>query len=334
MKVLSQLLQRTKIIGTGRAVPEKIVTNYDLEKFVDTTHDWIVSRTGIEQRHVADENTSTSDLATEAAKKALVKAGITAEELDLIIVATSTPDYTSFPSTACIVQENIGATKAGAFDLEAACSGFLYGMTIADQFIKTGMYKYVLVIGAEVMTKILNWEDRNTCVLFGDGAGAAIFTASDDDSGILSSELGSDGAGGKYLIVPAGGSRTPASNDTVDKKLHSISMDGPEVFKFAVRTMGNASKRVVKQAGLSVEEVDFLVPHQANIRIITNAAKRLNLDMDKVMVNLEKYANTSGATIPIALDEAIEQGRLKKGDNVVFVGFGAGLTWGAAVMKW
>ncbi len=331
---MNQELRMTKILGTGRALPEKVMTNYDLEKIVDTTHDWIVSRTGIEQRHVADENTATSDLATEAGRKALEKAGISAEELDLVIVATSTPDHTSFPATACIVQNNLGATKAGAFDLETACSGFLYGMTIADQFIKNGMYKYVLVIGAETMTKILNWEDRNTCVLFGDGAGAAVFGPSDDGSGILSAELGSDGSGSNYLIVPAGGSRMPATHETIDKKLHSIAMDGPEVFKFAVRAMGGASKRVLEKAGLGVEDLDFLVPHQANIRIINNAAKRLKLDMDKVMVNLDKYANTSGATIPMALDEALEQGRIKKGDNVVLVGFGAGLTWGASVIKW
>lgn len=331
---MNQGYTKTKILGTGRALPEKIMTNYDLEKIVDTSHDWIISRTGIEQRHVADENTATSDLATEAAKKALEKAGITAEELDLIIVATCTPDSPNFPATACIVQDNLGAKKAGAFDLETACSGFLYGMTIADQFIKNGMYKYVLVIGAETMTKILNWEDRNTCVLFGDGAGAAVFGASDDDSGILSAELGADGSGGKYLIVPAGGSRMPASRETVDQKLHSIAMDGTEVFKFAVRTMGGASKRVLEKAGLGIEDVDFLVPHQANIRIISGAAKRLKLDMDKVMVNLDKYANTSGATIPMALDEALEQGRIQKGDHVVLVGFGAGLTWGASVIKW
>lgn len=331
---MDQELRRTKILGTGRALPEKVLTNYDLEKIVDTTHDWIVSRTGIEQRYVADEKTATSDLAAEAGRKALAKAGISPEELDLVIVATCTPDHANFPATACIVQNKLGATKAAAFDLETACSGFLYGMTIADQFIKNGMYKYVLVIGAETMTKILNWEDRNTCVLFGDGAGAAVFGLSDDDSGILSAELGSDGAGGNSLIVPAGGSRMPATQETVDKKLHSIAMDGSEVFKFAVRTMGGASQRVLEKAGLGIEDLDFLVPHQANIRIINSASKRLKLDMDKVMVNLNKYANTSGATIPMALDEALEQGRIKKGDNVVLVGFGAGLTWGASVIKW
>lgn len=324
---------RTKILGTGRYLPERIMTNYDLEKMVDTNHDWIVSRTGIEQRHIAAPDQATSDLSTEAAKKALANAGIDASELDLIIVATITPDM-NFPSTACIVQANLGATKAAAFDLEAACTGFIYGMTIADQFIKNGMYKYVLVIGAETMSSILDWTDRNTCVLFGDGAGAAVFGPSSDDSGILSTILGADGAGGKFLDMPAGGSRRPATHETVEQRLHTVRMDGSEVFKFAVRIMNSASKEAIDKAELVEEDIAYLVPHQANIRIISGAAKRLNLPLDKVMINLHRYGNMSAASVPVALDEAVEQGKFKKGDNIVLVGFGGGLTWGASVIKW
>lgn len=326
-------MQRSTILGTGRYLPEKVLTNFDLEKMVETTNEWIVTRTGIESRHIAAPDQATSDLATEAAKKALLNAGIKAEDLDLIIVATVTPDM-NFPSTACIVQANLGATKAAAFDIEAACSGFLYGVTIADQFIKSGMYRYVMVIGAEAMSRILDWTDRNTCVLFGDGAGAAVIGLSEDESGILSTSIGADGAGGKFLNMPAGGSRLPATCDTVKDKLHSVKMDGSEVFKFAVRIMNNASQEVMTKAGLVESDIAFLVPHQANIRIITGAAKRLNLSMDKVMVNLHRYGNISAASIPIALDEAVEQGKFKKGDNIILVGFGGGLTWGSAAIKW
>lgn len=326
-------MQRSKILGTGRYLPEKILTNFDLEKMVDTTNEWIVTRTGIESRHIAAPEQATSDLATEAAKKALISAGIKAEDLDLIIVATVTPDM-NFPSTACIVQANLGATKAAAFDIESACSGFLYGVTIADQFIQSGMYRYILVIGAEAMSRILDWTDRNTCVLFGDGAGAAVIGVSNDESGILSTLIGADGAGGKFLNMPAGGSRLPATLDTVKDKLHSVKMDGSEVFKFAVRIMNNASQEVMTKAGLVESDIAYLVPHQANIRIISGAAKRLNLSMDKVMVNLHRYGNISAASIPIALDEAVEQEKIKKGDTIILVGFGGGLTWGSAAIKW
>ncbi len=324
---------QSKILGTGRYLPEKILTNFDLEKMVDTTNDWIVSRTGIEQRHIAAPEEATSDLATEAAKRALKKAGIDASELDLIIVATITPDM-NFPATACIVQSNLGSKKAAAFDLEAACTGFLYGITVADQFIKSGMYRYVLVIGAEAMSRILDWTDRNTCVLFGDGAGAAVLGPSTDGSGILASLLGSDGEGGKFLNMPGGGSRLPATHLTVDEKLHSVKMDGSEVFKFAVRVMNTATKEVMDKAGLVESDISYLVPHQANIRIIGGAAKRLNLPLDKVMINLHKYGNISAASVPIALDEALEQGKINAGDTIILVGFGGGLTWGAAAIKW
>ncbi|BEP29411.1 beta-ketoacyl-ACP synthase III [Helicovermis profundi] len=326
-------MENVKIIGTGRSLPEKIMTNFDLEKIVDTNDEWIRTRTGISERRIALESEATSDFATKAAIKALEMANIKAEDLDLIIVATITPDM-GFPATACIVQDNIGALNAAAFDLEAACSGFLYGVTVGKQFIKTGVYKYVLVIGAETMSKILDFEDRNTCVLFGDGAGAAILGVSDDDSGIKSFEIGADGSGGKYLDLPAGGSRKPASVDTVTSREHYVRMEGNEVFKFAVRKMGSASLNVIKKAGLEISDIDFLVPHQANIRIINSAAKKLKLPLNKVEINLDKYGNTSAASIPMALDQAVRENKIKKGDNVVLVGFGGGLTWGACMIKW
>lgn len=322
-----------KIIGTGSSLPDDIMTNFDLEKIVDTSDEWIKSRTGIRERRIAKDNEATSDFALKASKKALEMAGITAEDLDLIIVATITPDM-GFPATACIVQEKLGASKAAAFDLEAACSGFLYATTVGEQFIKSGAYKYVLVIGAETMSKILDFKDRNTCVLFGDGAGAVVLSPSNDESGIKSFELGADGRGGKFLDMPAGGSRLPATEETVKDRLHYLRMDGSEVFKFAVRTMGTSSLNVIKKAGLTVDELDYLVPHQANIRIINSALKKLKLPIEKVKMNLDKYGNTSAASIPIALDEAVREGNIKKGDNVVLVGFGGGLTWGACLIKW
>ncbi len=321
------------ILGTGSCLPEKVVTNHDLAKIVDTSHEWIVSRTGIHTRRITDDNTATSDLATNAAKIALERANIKAEDLDLIIVTTVTPDM-NFPSTACIVQSNIGAKKAAAFDLEAACSGFLYGISVADQFIKTGAYDNVLVIGAETLSKITNWNDRNTCVLFGDGAGAVVLGPIEEGRGILSTYLGADGEGGKFLTMPAGGSRMPASIQSVEQNLHYIKMDGSEVFKFAVRIMGNAAKKALELCNLRVDDIDYLVPHQANTRIISSAAKRLNLPMEKVYVNLDIYGNMSAASIPVALDEAVSKGEIKKGDNVVLVGFGGGLTWGSCVIKW
>lgn len=325
-------MNRSKILSTGRYLPERVLTNFDLEKIVETSNEWIVSRTGIETRHIAAADQATSDLATEAAKRALEKSGLSATEIDLIIVATVTPDM-AFPSTACIVQANIGATKAAAFDVEAACSGFLYGLSMADAFIRSGMYKHILVIGAETMSRILDWTDRNTCVLFGDGAGAAVVGPSDGEDGILSTILGADGEGGKFLTQPAGGSRKPATLETVENKEHTVSMAGSDVFKFAVRIMGNASVEAIEKAGLSLEDIQVMVPHQANMRIISAAAKRLELPMDKVKVNLNHYGNISAASIPIALDEALEEGLINKGDNVVLTGFGGGLTWGSAVIR-
>lgn len=333
MTKMSNSLNAVGILGIGSYLPEKVMTNQDIEKVVDTTDEWIVSRTGIGARHIADDKTAASDLATEAALRALKNADTLPEEIDLIIVATVTPDM-NFPSTACIVQMNIGAKNAAAFDLGAGCSGFIYGLTVAKQFVETGMYKKVLVIGAETLSKILDWSNRNTCVLFGDGAGAVVVGATEEGTGILSTYMGADGEGGKFLTVPGGGSRIPATLESVENNLHTIKMDGSEVFKFAVRIMNRASQEAIDQSGYTVEDIDYLVPHQANIRIIEAAAKKLKLPMDKVHVNLNRFGNMSAASIPVALDEAIQQGKIKKGDLIVLVGFGAGLTWGASVLKW
>jgi 3-oxoacyl-[acyl-carrier-protein] synthase III len=321
------------IIGIGTYVPEKIMTNKDLESIVETSDEWIVDRTGIRERRIVAPDMATSDLASRAAQKALEDAGVTAEEIDLIIVATATPDM-SFPSTACLVQANIKATNAAAFDLAAGCSGFVYAMVTGSQFIKAGLYKKILVIGAESLSTILDWTDRNTCVLFGDGAGAAVLAETTPGYGILASQLGADGIGGDLLKLPAGGSRNPATAETVAQRMHFVHMSGNEVFKFAVKIMGEAAIKALKAAGLSAADVDCLIPHQANIRIIQSAAKRLKLPMDKVMVNVNKYGNTSAASIPIALEEAVHGGKIKQGDIVVLVGFGAGLTWASAVIKW
>jgi len=321
------------IIGTGSYLPEQEMTNFDLEKIVDTSDEWIRTRTGIESRRIADENTATSDLAYKAAEKAMEAAGVTADQIDLIIVGTLTPDHI-IPSTACIVQEKLGAKNAAAFDLEAACSGFVYGLTIAQQFITTGMYEHVLVIGAETMSKILDFEDRKTCVLFGDGAGAVVLGPVGENRGIMSMDLGADGSGGPALMVPAGGTRMPATAQSVIDRLHYLTMDGSEVFKFAVRTMPMTSQRAIEKAGLTVDDIDFLVPHQANTRIIKSALKRLKFPMEKVYINLERVGNMSAASIPVALDEAVRAGKIKENDNVVLVGFGAGLTWGSCVINW
>lgn len=321
------------ISGVGSYVPENRVTNEDLSKIVETSHEWIVERTGIHERRVLSEDKATSDTATIAATKALEDAKLEPEDIDLIIVATVTADY-ALPSTACIVQKNIGAIKAAAFDINAGCSGFVYGLTLGESFIKSGIYEKILVIGAETLSRIVDWQDRNTCVLFGDGAGACILERCEEGFGILSSELGSDGSNGEVLIQPAGGSKFPASQETLDKRLHYIKMDGKEVFKFAVRVMEKASMNALEKANLELKDLDFLIPHQANTRIIDSAAKKLKLGKDKIYVNLNKYGNMSSASIPVALDEAIKEKRIKKGDNVLLVAFGAGLTWASMTLKW
>ncbi|WP_046215325.1 beta-ketoacyl-ACP synthase III [Paenibacillus wulumuqiensis] len=321
------------IIGTGKYVPEKILSNADLEKMVDTNDEWIVSRTGIRERHIAAPDQATSDLAYEAAVKAIASAGITAEELDLIVIATITPDM-SFPSTACILQEKLGAKKAAAFDLSAACSGFVYSLAAATSMLQMGMYKNALIIGADTLSRITDYTDRNTCVLFGDGAGAVVIGEVGEGRGFKSFDLGAEGAGGELLKLPAGGSRTPASAETLEAKQHFIQMSGREVFKFAVRVMGTATEEVLRKAEMSKDDIDLFIPHQANVRIIQSAMERLNLSEDRVMVNVQNYANTSAASIPLALVEAVEQGRISEGDRVVMVGFGGGLTWGASVLVW
>lgn len=321
------------ILGTGHYAPEKILTNHDLEKFVETTDEWIVERTGISQRHVVGEAVATSDIAVKAAEIALKNAGVSAADIELIIVATLTPDMI-FPSAACVVQHKLNASRAAAFDLSAACSGFVYALSVGSQFIQTGVYKKVLVVAAETLSKITNWEDRNTCVLFGDGAGAAVLGPVEKGYGVVGIELGADGSGGHFLHMPAGGSLHPATLKTVQDKMHFIHMNGNEVFKFAVKVMGEAAARALQNAGLQPADIDCLIPHQANIRIIKSAAKRLGLPMSKVFVNVNKYGNTSAASIPMALAEAEEEGRFKKGDIIVLVGFGAGLTWASCVIRW
>lgn len=321
------------IIGLGAYVPEKIITNKDLEQVMDTSDEWIVERTGIRERHVAAENEATSDLATKAAQKALEDANITAAEIDLIIVATGTADM-AFPATACLVQDNLKAINAAAFDVSAACSGFIYALVTGSQFIKAGVYRHVLVIGAETLSRITDWSDRKTGMLFGDGAGAAVLGETPEGYGILGVDLGSNGSGAELLKVPAGGSRNPATVETVSQRQHYIHMDGNEVFKFAVKIMGETTRKALQNANLTPADVTYLVPHQANIRIIKSAAKRLDLPMEKVVANVDKYGNTSAASVPIALDEAVKSGVIKPGDIIALVGFGGGLTWASSIMKW
>ncbi|MCM3625988.1 ketoacyl-ACP synthase III [Paenibacillus glycanilyticus] len=321
------------IIGSGKYVPDRILSNQELEQMVETNDEWIVTRTGIRERRMAAAEQATSDLAYEASLKAIEAAGITVEDIDLIIVSTITPDM-FFPSTACLLQEKLGAKKAAAFDLSAACSGFIYGLATASNMIATGMYKHVLVVGAETLSRITDYTDRNTCILFGDGAGAVILGQVPEGRGFKSFELGADGGGGDLLRVSGGGSRLPSSAETVSAKQHYIHMAGNDVFKFAVRIMGGAAEEALRKAGMSKEDIDLLVPHQANVRIIQSALNRLDLPEDKCMVNLDKYGNMSAASIPVALAEAVEQGRVSEGDCLVFVGFGGGLTWGASVLIW
>ncbi|MCP8615567.1 beta-ketoacyl-ACP synthase III [Salirhabdus salicampi] len=304
------------IIGVGHYVPEKVLTNADLEKIVDTNDEWIRTRTGIEERRIASDDIDTSHMAYFSAVRALEDAEVNGEDLDLILVATVTPDY-PFPSVACQLQERLGAKKAAAMDISAACSGFMYGLATAKQFIESGVYKNVLVVGVEKLSKIVDWEDRNTCVLFGDGAGATVLGQVEDGKGILSFELGADGTGSKHLYQD-----------------EYIIMNGREVFKFAVRQMGESAVNVVEKIGLNKEDVDYLIPHQANIRIMEAARERLGIEEEKMAVNVNKYGNTSAASIPIALSEDVKNGKIKEDDLVVLVGFGGGLTWGAVAIRW
>lgn len=321
------------IIGTGKYVPERILTNKELEAMVETNDEWIVTRTGIKERRLASAEEATSDLALHASLEAIAAAGLTAEDIDLIIVATITPDM-FFPSTACLLQEKLGAKKAAAFDLSAACSGFIYGLATGSSMVASGMYKNVLVVGAETLSRITDYTDRNTCILFGDGAGAVVLGRVEEGRGFQSFELGADGSGGELLKVSGGGSRIPATAESIETKQHFIHMAGNDVFKFAVRIMGGAAEEALLKAGLTKDDIDLLVPHQANIRIIQSALNRLDLSADKAMINLDKYGNMSSASIPVALAEAVEQGRVSEGDHLVLVGFGGGLTWGASVLVW
>ena len=320
------------IIGTGSAAPEKVLTNHDLEKMVDTSDEWIRGRTGIERRHILEEGKTNSDLASEAALKAIEDAELTPEDIDCILLATVTPD-SFFPSTACQVQAKIGAVNAAAFDMAAACSGFLYALTTAESYIISGQFKNILVIGSEVLSRFVDWEDRTTCVLFGDGAGAVVVSASKEQRGILSTFIKSDGRLGDLLYIPAGGSTIPATIESVTNRMHSIKMKGREVFKHAVRTMVEAAKQGLKKAGKKDDDLSLLIAHQANVRIIDAVAQRLHLTKEKVFVNLQEYGNTSSATIPLAIDQARKEGRLKKNDLCLLVAFGGGFTWGASLVR-
>jgi 3-oxoacyl-[acyl-carrier-protein] synthase-3 len=314
-------------------VPERVLTNQELAEMVETTDEWIVSRTGIHERHIASEDQTTASLAAEAALKALSLARLKPADLDLIIVATSSPEHI-FPATACLVQDRIGAVKAGAFDLLAACSGFIYALNMASQAIRSGSVTNALVIGSETLSRLVDWNDRGTCILFGDGAGAFVLQAAEERAGVLSAVMRSDGSGGDLLTVPGGGSRHPTTLDTVQQGLHFMQMNGREVFRFATRVMSQATQEAVGKAGLTLDDIHLVIPHQANQRIIETALKNLNIPQERCVINLDRYGNTSTASIPIATCEAIDAGRIQPGDKLVFVGFGAGLTWGAAVVEW
>nr|WP_312983197.1 beta-ketoacyl-ACP synthase III [Clostridioides sp.] len=323
---------KSGILGVGSYLPEKIVDNFYFESIMDTSNEWITSRTGIKERRVASDDEATSDLAVKASQKALECANLHPEDIDLIILATLTPDML-LPSTACIVQDRIGAINAAAFDVSAACTGFVYALTIAKQFVENDTYNNVLVIGSETSSRVLNYNDRTTSVLFGDGAGAAVIGRV-EVGGILSTYMGADGKGRDYLKIPAGGSRIKASHDSVENDMHTIHMAGSDVFKFAVRKMAETSQIAIEKANLDAKDIDLYVPHQANVRIIEASAKRLGLNMNSVFVNLNKYGNMSAASIPVALDEVYREGKIKKGEKIVVVGFGGGLTWGSSVIEW
>lgn len=324
---------RGKIIGTGSYVPKNILTNFDIGKMVDTSDEWITERTGIKERRIAGEGEAASDLSLEASKRALSEAGIKPNEIDMIIVATMSGDM-PMPSTAALLQGKLGAKNAAAFDINGACSGFLYGLSIADSFIKSGMSKKLLLVGVDVNSRFINWQDRSTCVLFGDGAGAVVMKPTRAKSGILSTHLHSDGSLWDLICLPGGGSRHPSSSESIKNKLHFIKMKGNETFKAAVRTLEKLALNTLKANNIKPSQLAMLIPHQANLRIIKAMAKRLGLPMSKVVVNLDRYGNTSGASIPIALDEAVREGRVRSGDYILFEAFGSGLTWASALVKW
>ncbi|MEB2309048.1 MAG: ketoacyl-ACP synthase III [Candidatus Brocadiaceae bacterium] len=325
--------QRASITGIGSYLPGKVLTNYDLEKMVDTSDDWIIQRTGIKERRIVENGQITSDLATQASLKAMEDAGVSPHDLDMIITSTITPDH-FFPSTSCFVQQKLGATRAGAFDILAACAGFIYAISVGQSFVNSGAMETVLVIGAECLSTITDFTDRTTCVLFGDGAGAVIIQKSSAKHEILSTSLAADGSQADVLIMPGGGAKTPASVESVQQRTHYIHFRGKEVFKLAINNITSMILETVNKNGLMIEDIDLIIPHQSNLRIIEATMEKLGLPMEKAFVNIDKYGNTSSASIPIAIDEARKEGRLSKGDLVMLVAFGGGLTWGSSVIRW
>ena len=325
--------QRASITGIGSYLPNKVLTNYDLEKMVDTSNDWIIQRTGIKERRIVENGVTTSDIATQASLRAMEDAGVSPKDLDMIITSTITPDHI-FPSTSCYIQQKIGATRACAFDILAACAGFIYAMSIGQSFINSGAMKTVLVVGAECLWKITDYTDRATCVLFGDGAGAVIIQRNPVKHEILSSSLAADGSEADVLIMPGGGARNPASLESIQQRLHYIQFKGKEVFKLAINNITNLILETTKENGLTLDDIDLIIPHQSNLRIIEATMEKLGLPMEKAFVNIDKYGNTSSASVPIAIDEARKDGRLRKGNIVMLVAFGGGLTWGSSLIRW
>jgi len=330
---MSEKRHRAAIVGTGAYVPEKVLTNFDLEKMVDTSDEWIYTRTGIRERRIVEDNVATSDLGAEAARRALADAGIEPKDVTLLICATITPDY-FFPSTACMIQTKIGAPNTGGFDLSAACAGFVYGVILGARLVEADPTQTVLVVGAETLTKFTDWKDRSSCILFGDGAGAAVLRACTDGRGILASEYGIDGSGGDFMKLPAGGSVLPASERTVRERLHYMKIQGRETFRFAVVKMAELVESAVRDSGLTLDDIKLIVPHQVNRRILQAAANRLQIGLDKIYCNIDRYGNTSAASAAIALDEAARCGVIVRGDYVVLVAFGGGLSWSSAVVRW
>ncbi|MFH1758048.1 MAG: beta-ketoacyl-ACP synthase III [Pseudomonadota bacterium] len=324
---------RSRIIATGSYAPPKVLTNFDLENMVETTDEWIISRSGIRERRIVETNVSTSDLGTQAALRALNAAGLSPEDLDFIITGTNSPDM-FFPCTGCFIQAKIGAKKAAAFDVSAGCTSFIHALSLADKFIKEDPSRKVMVLGAEIMSKVTDWTDRATCVLFGDGAGAIILVGEEGERGVLSTHLHSDGSLWELLYMPGGGSAHPSSHETVDKRMHYIKMAGNQLFKVAVRALADVSQEALKFNGLQCEDIDIMIPHQANTRIVEAAAKLINFPMEKIFLNIDKYGNTSSATIPIAMDEVQREGKVKAGDLMLLCSFGTGVTWGSAVIRW
>ena len=321
------------IIGVGMYAPEKVLTNAELAGMLNVTEEWIETMSGIRERHIAAPSQAASDLGAVAAQRALAQAGVSSDEVDLIIVSTSTPDM-QFPSTACIIQERLGIKNVPAFDLTAVCSGFVYALTVGAQFIANEFYRTVLVIGTEAVSRVINWSDKDTCMLIGDGAGAVVLRQVPSGYGVLSAKLGADGSGASFMMVPAGGSRKPPTAEVIEKKMNKIQMNGQEVFKFAMKKLPEVTEQALELANLHTEDLKLIIPHQANRRIIEAAARRMDLPLEKFLLNVEHYGNTSSATIPIALYEALETGRIESGDLIALTGFGGGLAWGSLIMRW